>query len=123
MTRPGGYGTSMHWPYCRDGDCTGCLPPAPPLHHERCASLLGQGCDCRDPWSDPEPRTIAGMADAEQKALRARYLYDAEFHAAVHRYAQRTRGSATWTSDDELLADARVVARQPLLGQPEESAQ
>jgi hypothetical protein len=20
------YGTSMHWPYCRDGRCTGCLP-------------------------------------------------------------------------------------------------
>jgi hypothetical protein len=21
------YGTSMHWPYCRQSGCTGCLPP------------------------------------------------------------------------------------------------
>lgn len=36
MTEPGrgqgmsGYGTSMHFPYCADGRCTGCLPPPSP---------------------------------------------------------------------------------------------
>lgn len=23
------YGTSTHYPHCRDGSCTGCLPPLP----------------------------------------------------------------------------------------------
>lgn len=49
-------------------------------------------------------------------ALRARYLHDAEFHAAVHIYAQKTRGGTSWVDDDGVrhegptLADARAVA-------------
>ncbi|MDG4832416.1 hypothetical protein O7627_24355 [Solwaraspora sp. WMMD1047] len=28
---PEQYGTSMHYPACRVGSCTGCLPPLPPI--------------------------------------------------------------------------------------------
>lgn len=34
------YGTSMHWPYCVNGSCSGCLPPLD-VEIKPCAPPLG----------------------------------------------------------------------------------
>lgn len=59
---------------------------------------------------------VREAVSGDDPVLRTRYLYDAEFHAAVHTYAIRTRGGTAWVDEDGVrrkgptLADARAVA-------------
>lgn len=52
----------------------------------------------------------------DRGALLTRYMHDAEFHAAVHRYAGRTRGNTEWPDEAALLADCRDVVDREAKG-------
>lgn len=63
-----GYGTSMHYPYCRDGRCTGCLPPMHIVVRRDDGPSEGAALGVSDAQrQDP----VKLMADAYDRMLRA----------------------------------------------------
>lgn len=83
-----GYGTSMHYPYCEDGGCTGCLPP---ISQTVAVHLVDEG---------PPEGIALGVTD-EQRTDPVKQMWDA------HERAWRGRtwpGAVRWPRVNQMGA-------------------
>lgn len=91
-----GYGTSMHYPYCEDGGCTGCIPSQPPLSRV-----------VRVDWAAGEvPEGAALGVTDEQRHNLGKRLAD----AADRMYGAWPEGAALGVTDEQRQNGSKLMA-------------
>lgn len=68
--RPAQYGTSMHYPYCIDGACTGCLPPLPAWMESEADPVVKYDGAGQPVWASQLPGNRAQRRAAAREARR-----------------------------------------------------